>query len=93
LNVPERTELQSKAVEEISQYSALTLFAERARAIRPDFTLNIDNIQAVANICSQLDGLPLAIELISARIRLMSPQTLLAKLTDQFVLSADGCVQ
>jgi predicted ATPase/Tfp pilus assembly protein PilF len=90
LSVPERTELQSKAVEEIAQYSALTLFAERARAIRPDFTLNIDNIQAVANICSQLDGLPLAIELISARIRLMSPQTLLAKLTDQFVLSADG---
>jgi len=90
LNVPEATQLQSKAVEEMSQYSALNLFAERARAVRPDFTLNTGNIQAVANICIQLDGLPLAIELISARIRLMSPQSLLAKLNDQFVLAADG---
>lgn len=77
-------------LETSSQYPALTLFAERARAVRPDFALTDANIQAVASICAQLDGLPLAIELIAARIRLMSPRSLLERLNDQFVLSADG---
>ena len=77
-------------METASTLPALTLFAERARAVRSDFMLNSDNLQAVASICAQLDGLPLAIELIAARIRLMSPQTLLAKLNDQFILYADG---
>ena len=77
-------------METASTLPALTLFAERARAVRSDFELNRDNIQAVASICAQLDGLPLAIELIAARIRLMSPATLLIKLNDQFILYADG---
>jgi len=77
-------------METASTLPALTLFAERARAVRSDFVLNRDNIQAVVSICAQLDGLPLAIELIAARIRLMSPETLLTKLNDQFVLYADG---
>ena len=76
--------------ETASEFSALTLFAERARAVSPDFVLQADNIQAVASICAQLDGLPLAIELIAARVRLMPPQTLLTRLSDQFVLYADG---
>jgi hypothetical protein len=66
------------------------LFAERARAVRPDFKLTADNIQTIAAICAKLDGLPLAIELIAARMRLMSPQTLLERLSGQFVLTADG---
>jgi predicted ATPase/DNA-binding XRE family transcriptional regulator len=90
LDVPAETQLKSMDIEHGSQYAALALFAERARAVRSDFMLNTDNIEAVARICIQLDGLPLAIELIAARIRLMAPQALLAKLTDQFVLSADG---
>ena len=73
-----------------SNFPALKLFTERARAVRSDFSLRADNIQAVASICAQLDGLPLAIELIATRIRLMSPQLLLERLNDQFVLSADG---
>lgn len=73
-----------------SRFPALELFAERARAVRSDFALNPDNIQAVASICAQLDGLPLAIELIAARVRVMSPQALLQRLSNQFVLSADG---
>lgn len=73
-----------------SDFPALKLFAERARAVRSDFSLRADNIQTVASICAQLDGLPLAIELIATRIRLMSPQLLLERLNDQFVLSADG---
>ena len=88
LNVPKENSVMD--LETASQFPALILFAERARAVRSDFTLNADNLQPVASICAQLDGLPLAIELIAARIRLMSPQALLAKLSDQFVLSADG---
>lgn len=73
-----------------SKFPALELFAERARAVRSDFALNPDNVQAVAAICAQLDGLPLAIELIAARVRVMSPEALLERLNAQFVLSADG---
>jgi predicted ATPase/DNA-binding XRE family transcriptional regulator len=73
-----------------SEFPALTLFAERARAVRADFVLANDNIQAVASICAQLDGLPLAIELIAARMRLMTPQALLEHWNNQYVLSADG---
>jgi tetratricopeptide (TPR) repeat protein len=71
-------------------FSALTLFAERARAVWPDFALTPENTQTVATICRQLDGLPLAIELIAARIRLLSPQALLSRLTSDFTLHADG---
>lgn len=72
------------------KFPALALFAERARAVHPEFELNENNIQAVTSICSQLDGLPLAIELIASRMRLMSPQTLLERMSHQFMLSTDG---
>jgi predicted ATPase/DNA-binding XRE family transcriptional regulator len=77
-------------LENASKFPALILFAERARAVRSDFSLTNDNLQQVASICAQLDGLPLAIELIAARMRFMSPQALLERLTDTFLLSADG---
>lgn len=73
-----------------SHYPALMLFVERARAVRPNFKLTADNIQTIAAICAHLDGLPLVIELIAARMRLMSPQTLLERMSAQFVLTADG---
>jgi predicted ATPase/transcriptional regulator with XRE-family HTH domain len=88
LDIPQET--SSIDVETISAFPALTLFAERARAVRSDFLLNTKNIQDVASICTQVDGLPLAIELLAARMRLMSPQALLERLNDQFILSADG---
>jgi predicted ATPase/transcriptional regulator with XRE-family HTH domain len=72
------------------QSSALTLFAERARAYRPDFALNVDNVQAVATLCRQLDGLPLAIELLASRIRWLSPQAMVAQLADAAALHVDG---
>ena len=84
------TENASLDVESASEYPALKLFAERARAVRSDFSLNADNIETIAEICARLDGLPLVIELIAARIRLMTPQALLAHLNTQFVLTADG---
>ena len=73
-----------------SEFSALTLFAERARAVRAEFTLDQSNIRPIASICAQLEGLPLAIELIAPRIRMMSPVSLRAWLDDQFFLSTDG---
>ncbi|HEU4746431.1 MAG TPA: adenylate/guanylate cyclase domain-containing protein, partial [Anaerolineales bacterium] len=73
-----------------STFPALMLFLERARAVRPDFKLTSDNVQTIAAICAHLDGLPLVIELMAARMRLMSPQALLDRLTGQFVLTADG---
>ncbi len=90
LSVPTETQLHSMDIARVSQFTALALFAERARAVRTDFSLDADNIQTVATICAQVDGLPLAIELLAARIRLMSPQVLRVHLSGQFVLSVDG---
>ena len=69
---------------------AATSSMARARAVRPDFALDIENVKTVSAICARLDGLPLAIELIAARMRLMTPQVLLDRLSGQFVLTADG---
>ncbi|HEX9388942.1 MAG TPA: tetratricopeptide repeat protein, partial [Anaerolineales bacterium] len=84
------TESETIDLDNASNFPALMLFFERARAVRPDFKLTADNIQTIAAICAHLDGLPLVIELIAARMRLMSPQALLERLSAQFVLTADG---
>jgi len=77
-------------LENISKFPALILFAERARAMNAAFSLNSQNFQAVASICAQLDGIPLAIELIASRIRFSSPKVLWDQLSNQMILSADG---
>ena len=77
-------------VETILEFPALVLFAERARAARSDFALNAKNIRAVASICSQLDGLPLAIELIAARVKTLSIEQIAARLDDRFALLTSG---
>jgi predicted ATPase/class 3 adenylate cyclase len=61
---------------ELNQFEAIQLFVERARAVRSDFHLTDDNAAAVAEICRRLDGLPLAIELATARMNLFSPEAL-----------------
>jgi predicted ATPase len=65
---------------QLSQYDAVALFIRRAQAVKPDFEITNDNAPAVAEICHRLDGLPLAIELAAARIRLFPPQALLRRL-------------
>jgi predicted ATPase len=69
---------------------AVALFVERARAIRHDFALTYDNEPVVAEICDRLDGLPLAIELAAARVRILSPQAILARLERPLELLTDG---
>ncbi len=68
---------------ELMNFAAIALFVERARAVQADFALTADNAAAVAAICVQLDGLPLAIELAAARSKLFTPQALLARLYDR----------
>jgi predicted ATPase/transcriptional regulator with XRE-family HTH domain len=90
LSIPAEAQVKTLTEQAADQFSALRLFEERARAVRPDFALTPDNLAVVSSICRQLDGLPLAIELIASRIRLMSPQALAAHLTSDFKLHADG---
>ncbi|RVW06076.1 ATP-binding protein [Rhodococcus spongiicola] len=71
-------------------YEAATLFVERAQAVDPDFALKEDNRAAIARICHRLHGLPLAIELAAARVRVLSPEQILERLTDRYRLLTAG---
>ncbi|HEY3111189.1 MAG TPA: tetratricopeptide repeat protein [Chloroflexota bacterium] len=68
------------SVEQLTEYDAVRLFVERAQAAQPSFSLSEDNAPAVAEICGRLDGLPLAIELAAARVKLLPPRALLERL-------------
>lgn len=77
-------------LERFSTYESVALFVERAMAVRPDFAVTSANAPAVAQICVRLDGLPLAIELAAARVRVLSPQAIMERLGDRLKLLSGG---
>src|SRR5437870_2579741 len=82
--------LHVPAHEELVQYAAVALFVERAQAVKPTFVLSEDNAAALAQICIQLDGLPLSLELAAARSELLSPQALLGRLNHRLAVLTGG---
>ncbi len=76
--------------ENIAESAAVTLFVQRARHILPSFQLTPGNARAIAEVCVRLDGLPLAIELAAARVKLLPPQALLARLSQRLQLLTGG---
>ncbi len=78
------------ALETLLENEAVILFVERARTAHPSFALTKDNASAVAEICRRLDGLPLALELAAARIKLLQPQAILTRLDDKLKLLTGG---
>jgi predicted ATPase/class 3 adenylate cyclase len=76
LSLPIAAAVRGTTANELNQFEAIQLFVERARGVRSDFRLTDDNAAAVAEICRRLDGLPLAIELATARLNLFSPEAL-----------------
>jgi predicted ATPase len=77
-------------LERLTQYEAVRLFVERARALKPDFKVTNESAPAVAEICVRLDGLPLAIELAAARITMLPPRALLQRLSSRLKLLTGG---
>jgi predicted ATPase/DNA-binding NarL/FixJ family response regulator len=75
---------------ELATHEAVRLFADRAAAVRPGFTLDADNVPAVVRLCRTLDGMPLAIELAAARVGALSVEQIAARLGDRFQLLASG---
>jgi predicted ATPase/DNA-binding CsgD family transcriptional regulator len=81
-HLPEHTALQ--------EYAAVALLLQRAQALKPSFQLTAGNARMIAEICLHLDGLPLAIELAAARLKLLSPQALLARLSHRLQVLTAG---
>jgi predicted ATPase/class 3 adenylate cyclase/DNA-binding CsgD family transcriptional regulator len=86
LELPDPKRLPDLAV--LSHNAAVALFLQRAQAVKPDFQLTNSNARAIAEICVRLDGLPLAIELAAARMKLLPPQALLARLDQRLAVLA-----
>jgi predicted ATPase/DNA-binding CsgD family transcriptional regulator len=76
--------------ETLSHYASVALFQERAQAVKADFRVTPANARAIAEICVRLDGLPLALELAAARIKLLSPQALLGRLEHRLAILTGG---
>ncbi|HST43401.1 MAG TPA: hypothetical protein VLK58_28000, partial [Conexibacter sp.] len=82
--------LQTEPVEAVAQSDAVRLFIERALKVRPNFAVDAANAPAIAQICHDLDGIPLAIELAAARVRVLGVEQIAAGLGDRFRLLTGG---
>lgn len=90
LGLPDLKTRSASPVAVLSQYEAVALFIQRAKAANPTFEITEQNAPAVAEICVRLDGLPLAIELAAARAKLLTPQMILERLTSRLKVLTGG---
>lgn len=91
LSIPDlRTLSQVPADAILDHYAAIALFIQRVQALLPHFQLTSENVHTIADICIRLDGLPLAIELAAARMKLLPPQALLVRLSQRLSVLTDG---
>jgi non-specific serine/threonine protein kinase len=81
---------QSLSLQQLKEFASIELFVERARNVKSDFVLTDENASSVAQICVRLDGIPLAIELASARIKVLSVDEIESRLKDRFSLLTSG---
>ena len=88
LSLPDLKHLPTSAG--LEQYASCALFVQRVQAIKPEFQVTESTLHTIAEICTRLDGLPLAIELAASRIRLLSPQALLARLEHRLEVLTAG---
>ena len=93
--VTSRTRLRVHGEQELplaplARGDAVSLFLERARAVRPDFVADTTDLETIAEICGHLDDLPLAIELAATRVKVLSPSTMLARLDHRLELLTSG---
>ena len=88
LNLPDAKSLPS--LDALAGYSGIALFVQRAAAAKPGFELTHENAAAINEICARLDGLPLAIELAAARVKVLSPASLLSRLASRLQLLTGG---
>jgi tetratricopeptide (TPR) repeat protein len=88
LNTPNPSDLPP--LDQLEKVDSLRLFVERARTAKPSFALTKENAASLAQICFRLDGIPLAIELAAARVKVLTPEQIAARLDDRFRLLTGG---
>ncbi|MEX1277982.1 MAG: hypothetical protein WEI16_02880, partial [Chloroflexota bacterium] len=88
LRIPDPAQLPPLAA--LSTYEGVTLFVERARAARPEFGVTDESWPAIARIVARLDGLPLAIELAAAKVKVLAPEQIVTRLDDRLAFLAAG---
>ena len=81
---------RSLSPERLLEYASVALFVERASAVRPNFSVTPENASAIVEICRRLDGLPLAIELAAARVKILPPASLLVRIESRLQLLTSG---
>ena len=90
LPLPRPDAVRAASLDALARNPAVMLFTERARASKPDFALTGENARSIAEICNRLDGLPLAIELAAARVKMLPPAAMLTRLESRLQILTGG---